>query len=40
MTNYLTSYTYFLDIIIGQALGQVNAGHLNTATVEIDIVAS
>ena len=34
-------YRYCLDTIIGQALGQVNAGiNLNTAAVDIDIVAS
>jgi len=37
----LTSYTYCLNTIIGQALGQMNAGvNLNIAAVNVDIVAS
>jgi len=37
----LYTYRYCLHTIIGLALGQVNAGvNLNTATVDIDIVAS
>jgi len=33
--------TYCLNTIIGQAIGQVNVGvNLNTATVDIDILAS